>query len=407
MGEDLRCNWGDQYQAEGADEENNQTDGSRLKMKYKGNADGVKVYQVIKGVSNGDFLNVTYKERVQCVARYIKNTSRFPNGAKLYYTDGNEDADEIYICQCQDSPTNPVPFRSEDESSTTDTSSRTGEQTADQSIGEAISDGSSAGTGGSAGTQPTSTGSSQTASASSCSQENYCGDNYNKGCYNHNHNSGISCRRDPLNRLPQNHRRYYTLGWGLPVAANTPITSHFGSAVCGRTDEDRERWCPEAYAFGCHRGIDFGGSCGAEIRAIADGTAYIPDESLSWGKHIRLVHSNDNYISYYAHLNSFDVESGDSSIKKGDIIGRMGNTGTYGETPSGECFNESIGVHLHLEIWEKIPPNRQREDYPMARDFVDPSQLQEWRYVYEDRQTKINAGDKNTLLRGKCSLAQW
>lgn len=65
-----------------------------------------------------------------------------------------------------------------------------------------------------------------------------------------------------------------------------------------------------------------------------------PNEKNNPGNMIKIKHDN-NYYTRYLHLqyNSIKVKVGDK-VKKGQIIGYMGNTGY------------SFGAHLHFEVWE-------------------------------------------------------
>lgn len=58
--------------------------------------------------------------------------------------------------------------------------------------------------------------------------------------------------------------------------------------------------------------------------------------NASYGNCVKLQHGN-NYYTLYAHLSSVTVSYG-QKVKKGDVIGRMGNTGN------------SYGTHLHFEV---------------------------------------------------------
>lgn len=85
-----------------------------------------------------------------------------------------------------------------------------------------------------------------------------------------------------------------------------------------------------------HKGLDFTAEIGTPVYATGDGqikTAYF---SGSYGNVIFLNH-DFGYETRYAHLSRFNVKVGDK-IKRGEIIGFVGNTGL------------SRGPHLHYEV---------------------------------------------------------
>lgn len=85
-----------------------------------------------------------------------------------------------------------------------------------------------------------------------------------------------------------------------------------------------------------HGGIDIRAKTGTPVIATADGTISKATLEGDWGNLIVISHS-DGYQTWYAHLNGFNVIQ-DQSVKKGDIIGYVGNTGL------------STGSHLHYEV---------------------------------------------------------
>jgi murein DD-endopeptidase MepM/ murein hydrolase activator NlpD len=95
-----------------------------------------------------------------------------------------------------------------------------------------------------------------------------------------------------------------------------------------------------------HYGMDFSARKGTPIYATGNGVVKRADNrSSGYGKHIRIDHSF-GYISLYAHLSKYNVRRG-QRVKRGDIIGYVGNTG------------RSVGPHLHYEIFKdkkKINP---------------------------------------------------
>ena len=86
-----------------------------------------------------------------------------------------------------------------------------------------------------------------------------------------------------------------------------------------------------------HYGMDFSARKGTPIYATGNGTVKRADNrSSGFGKHIRIDHGF-GYVSLYAHLSKYNVRRG-QKVKRGDIIGFVGNTG------------RSRGPHLHYEI---------------------------------------------------------
>jgi murein DD-endopeptidase MepM/ murein hydrolase activator NlpD len=86
-----------------------------------------------------------------------------------------------------------------------------------------------------------------------------------------------------------------------------------------------------------HKGMDFSANRGTPIYATGDGVIKRADNrSSGYGRHIRIDHGF-GYVSLYAHLNKYNVRSG-QKVKRGDIIGYVGNTG------------RSVAPHLHYEI---------------------------------------------------------
>jgi murein DD-endopeptidase MepM/ murein hydrolase activator NlpD len=86
-----------------------------------------------------------------------------------------------------------------------------------------------------------------------------------------------------------------------------------------------------------HPGIDFAASIGTPIYATADGTIEQVSVKFSgYGKMVEIDHGF-GYRTRYAHMHGFAVRSG-QSVKRGDLIGYVGNTGM------------STAPHLHYEV---------------------------------------------------------
>ncbi len=98
-----------------------------------------------------------------------------------------------------------------------------------------------------------------------------------------------------------------------------------------------------------HSGIDLAAPLGTPVMATADGMVKeIADEihdPKGYGKFIVIVH-DQTYATIYAQLSEVLIEE-KQSVKKGEIIGRVGQSGL------------STAPHLHYEVWknnEKVNP---------------------------------------------------
>ncbi len=95
-----------------------------------------------------------------------------------------------------------------------------------------------------------------------------------------------------------------------------------------------------------HHGVDIFAEKGTAVTAVIDG--YVrTGTGARGGEHVWLSGSMigfGNARYYYAHLDSFAVESG-NRVKKGDILGYVGNTGNAITTPP----------HLHFGIYSGGP----------------------------------------------------
>lgn len=86
-----------------------------------------------------------------------------------------------------------------------------------------------------------------------------------------------------------------------------------------------------------HAGMDFTAPTGTEIYATGDGVVERVQHKLSgYGKNVILKHGY-GYQTLYGHMSKVNVREG-QKIKRGEVIGFVGNTGT------------SVGPHLHYEV---------------------------------------------------------
>ncbi|MDE6277426.1 MAG: M23 family metallopeptidase [Muribaculaceae bacterium] len=101
-----------------------------------------------------------------------------------------------------------------------------------------------------------------------------------------------------------------------------------------------------------HEGLDFSAPPGTPVYATGDGTVTVSGWESAYGNMVEINHGY-NYTTRYAHLSQLDVRPG-QSVKRGDLIGRVGNTG------------KSTGPHLHYEVRLKGQPQN-----PVYYHFYD------------------------------------
>src|SRR6202035_1676134 len=111
---------------------------------------------------------------------------------------------------------------------------------------------------------------------------------------------------------------------GRPVASGF-ISSYFGEREDPFSGE-------EAY----HKGVDFAGTAGANVMAVAAGVVTWAGNRTGYGNLVEINHG-DGYVTRYAH-NQRTLVSVWQTVKRGDPIALMGSTG------------RSTGPHVHSEV---------------------------------------------------------
>jgi murein DD-endopeptidase MepM/ murein hydrolase activator NlpD len=111
---------------------------------------------------------------------------------------------------------------------------------------------------------------------------------------------------------------------GRPVQAGF-ISSYFG---------DRQDPFTGHQAF--HKGIDFAGSAGSEVMAVAAGVVTWAGERSGYGSLIEISHGN-GYVTRYGHNQRTLVAVG-QTVTRGQRVALMGSTG------------RSTGPHVHFEV---------------------------------------------------------
>jgi len=85
-----------------------------------------------------------------------------------------------------------------------------------------------------------------------------------------------------------------------------------------------------------HKGMDFKAATGTPIYASGNGRVSLARRSATFGKVVYIEHGF-GYKTVYAHMSKITTRKG-RKVKRGDIIGYVGNTG------------RSVGSHLHYEV---------------------------------------------------------
>ena len=111
---------------------------------------------------------------------------------------------------------------------------------------------------------------------------------------------------------------------GRPVATGF-ISSYFG-----------ERADPFDGTEAFHKGVDFAGTAGSNVVAVAAGVVTWAGERSGYGKLIEISHG-DGFVTRYAHNERTLVTVG-QTVKRGERIALMGSTG------------RSTGPHVHFEV---------------------------------------------------------
>lgn len=89
-----------------------------------------------------------------------------------------------------------------------------------------------------------------------------------------------------------------------------------------------------------HYGVDIVAPKNTPVKAVMDGFVIAADWTIDTGNTIGIQHKN-GYVSFYKHNSSLLKKAG-SSVKAGEAIAIIGNTGRLTDGP-----------HLHFELWHE------------------------------------------------------
>ncbi|MEI6948663.1 M23 family metallopeptidase [Paraflavisolibacter sp. H34] len=110
--------------------------------------------------------------------------------------------------------------------------------------------------------------------------------------------------------------------------------------VAGHRSVVRDKWgASRAGGIRKHKGIDIHARKGTPVVAVCDGIIVTRDHTPIGGKTLWLRPAGQAWTAYYAHLDQQLVTEG-QRVRKGQVIGTVGNTGNARTTPS----------HLHFGV---------------------------------------------------------
>ncbi len=131
------------------------------------------------------------------------------------------------------------------------------------------------------------------------------------------------------------------------------------------------------YRVKAHRGTDFAAPNGTPIMATANGTVVKSAYAKGNGKYVKIRH-NATYETQYLHMSRREVKVGEF-VKQGDVIGRVGNTGS------------SSGNHVCYRFWKngkEVDPFKQ--ELPEAKPISDSLKVKYLDYIVPIKQRLDN-----------------
>ena len=109
-----------------------------------------------------------------------------------------------------------------------------------------------------------------------------------------------------------------------------PVTGGFISSYFGEREDPFSGH--EAY----HKGVDFAGTVGSNVMAVAAGVVTWAGERTGYGNLVEINHG-DGFVTRYAH-NARTLVLVGQTVKRGEAVALMGSTG------------RSTGPHVHFEV---------------------------------------------------------
>ena len=151
----------------------------------------------------------------------------------------------------------------------------------------------------------------------------------------------------------------------------------------------QNRWHPVLQKYRAHLGIDYAASVGTPVKAAGNGKVLFVGEKGGYGNTIEVSHDS-SYKTLYAHLNGFvkSLRSG-QSVKQGQVIGYVGNTGL------------STGPHLHFGLYRSNAAINPASVVKIAKSALGGKELKAFMDYTAELKQKIDVALKSDQVPTK------
>ena len=175
--------------------------------------------------------------------------------------------------------------------------------------------------------------------------KNKMADNKSVSLNNQNNQNNTTGQNNQNNQNKQNQSNTENNGDASKNANSTENKAEFIRPIEGETAKifsmDSLIYSETLQEWVTHRGIDIKAEKGAEVKAIADGTIKSIKTDPRYGISIIIKHSKGFESVYACLLNEAQGLKEGDTIKQGQVIGNVGNSGV---------FESAEGMHLHFEM---------------------------------------------------------
>ena len=175
--------------------------------------------------------------------------------------------------------------------------------------------------------------------------KNKMADNKSVSLNNQNNQNNTTGQNNQNNQNKQNQSNTENNGDASKNANSTENKVEFIRPIEGETAKifsmDSLIYSETLQEWVTHRGIDIKAEKGAEVKAVADGTIKSIKTDPRYGISIIIKHSKGFESVYACLLNEAQGLKEGDTIKQGQVIGNVGNSG---------IFESAEGMHLHFEM---------------------------------------------------------